>query len=339
MTAPVAVRTPTGADLGAALGTYIAGRRGRPVVVDGLRRLAGGTSHETWAFDAHDPAEGRTEALVLRRDFDHRPLDSDLGTEFDLLRDLRASGLPVPRPYWCEVDDSPLGLSFMVLERVAGTDIRKTLAGRGRAPERAVLGEELVRLQADVHAAPLPAALGEGAPPAAEVEHWATAIAAASSDPGPLITAALARLRGHAPAPGRPGLVHGDFKTNNLLFGADGTVTVLDWELAHIGDPVEDLAWTMLWTTGSDLVGGLLTSSEYVLAYEQASGHAVDPERLAFWRLLALVKLAAIFLTGVATPRDGRPVRPTLLLLGRSLAHLEHDIAGCLRAALAGGAR
>lgn len=310
-------------ELATALRSYISARRGRPVTVDRLRRLAGGTSHETWAFDLRDAGSG-SEPLVLRRDFDHRPLDADLRTEFTLLGDLRASRLPVPRPYWCEVDASPLERPFMVLERVEGTDVRKAL--RGHVPGRGALGERLARLQATVHDVAPPSALATGsAPPSprAEVERWATAITEAT----PLVSAAVGWLRAHAPDADRIGLVHGDFKTNNLLFGPDGTVTILDWELAHLGDPVEDLAWTMLWTTEFDLVGGLLPAARYLRAYEAASQYLIEPARLSFWQLLALVKLAAIFLTGAARPRDGRPVRPTLQLLGRALVHIEHEIA------------
>ncbi|AWK76547.1 hypothetical protein CBI38_34845 (plasmid) [Rhodococcus oxybenzonivorans] len=333
MTAAATLHAPASGDLGAALSKYIGDRRGRPVSVDGLRRLAGGTLHETWAFDVHDSETG-TEAFVLRREFDNATLDGNLRTEFDLLCDLAARGIPVPRPFWCEVNDSPLGLPFMILERIDGTDLRKALAGKGRAPDRVVLGHELVRLQAQLHAVPAPDSVGEESSPSTEVERWATTIAEATSDPGPLITGALAWLRSHAPAADRVGVVHGDFKANNLLFGSDGRVTVLDWELAHLGDPLEDLAWTMLWTTSFDLVGGLLSEDEYVRAYAVASGHAVDPQRLAFWRLHALVKLAAIFLSGAVGPEDGSPVRPTLLLLGRAVVHLEHAIAQCLRANL-----
>lgn len=332
-----APQSPVTGGLAAALETYLGARLGRGVKVSGLSRLAGGASHETWAFTLDDPVDGELR-LVLRKVAEDGPLDGDLNAEFDLLTALYADGLPVPRPYWCEVGDSPLERPFLVIERVDGSDVRKVLADPVRTPDRAALGANLVRLQARIHATPPRAEWGTGSPPAAEVEHWAAA-AAATGRVGPLVDAAIGRLRADAPAPGRAGLVHGDFKANNLLFGRSGAVTVLDWELAHLGDPIEDLAWTMLWTTRFDLVGGLLPAAEYVRAYEAASGTAVDPDRLAFWHLFALVKLAAILLAGCAEPAGGRPVRPSMQLLGRAVVHLEHRIADALRGAPCGTAR
>ena len=138
-------------------------------------------------------------------------------------------------------------------------------------------------------------------------------------------------MASHAPAPVTPALIHGDFKANNVLVNGTGAATVIDWEMAHLGDPVEDLAWTLLWTTRFDLVEGMLPRAEYLTTYERASGRVVDPARLFFWELQALVKLAAIFLAGV---RPGAPPLPTLALLGRATPYLEHAIAVRLREAI-----
>ncbi|HVV11881.1 phosphotransferase family protein [Amycolatopsis sp.] len=332
MTTAPAPRALVTDGLRAQVESYLGTCLGRPVRVGGLSKLAGGASHETWGVDVHDHEGDGTRRFVLRRELEHGPLDGDLQQEFDLLVALHERGLPVPRPHWCEVRDSPLGLPFMVIDRVPGVDVRKALADPERTPDREELGLRLVRLQARIHATPVPEGWGAVSAPSQEVERWADAIDAATKEPGPLVAGALEWLRTHAPAPGPVGLVHGDFKANNLLFGSDGVVTVLDWELAHLGDPVEDLAWTMLWTTGFDLVGGLLSEPAYLRAYEAVSGRAVEPSRLAFWRLLALVKLAAIFLTGAVAPDDGRAVRPTLQLLGRAMVHVDHRLAGALRA-------
>jgi len=218
----------------------------------------------------------------------------------------------------------------MVVSWVEGTDIRKYLAAHPES-DREWLGAELVTLQSRLHrldwrgVLPLPADAPAGA--AAELDKWTAAIDATGVDAGPLINAAISWLKRNLPHTPRLALVHGDFKTNNLVFGAAGTVTVLDWELAHIGDPLEDIAWTMLWTTHFDLVGGLLTVAEYQAAYEKAAGVTLDPAALLFWRILALVKLAAIFLTGVA---HGSSTSPTLALMGRGIYRLEADLAELL---------
>ncbi|MCV7410623.1 hypothetical protein AWC05_20580 [Mycobacterium florentinum] len=320
-------------ELAGALKDYVRSRLGRSVEIAGLRKLSGGTSHETWAFDMHDTRASEVRHLVLRRDVEGGMLDGDLGTEFDLLTALTRSGFPVPRPWWCEAQASPLTTPFMIMERVDGTDIRKYLAAHPKT-DRGWLGTELVTLQSRLHRLdcrqlPLPAGSHAGA--VAELDKWTRAIDATDIDPGPLINAATSWLSRNLPHTPRLTLVHGDFKSNNLVFGVDGTVTVLDWELAHIGDPLEDIAWTLLWTTRFDLVGGLLTAADYQEAYEKATNVTVDPAALLFWRILALVKLAAIFLTGVSR---GSATSPTLALMGRGVYRLEADLADLLELSL-----
>ena len=155
-----------------------------------------------------------------------------------------------------------------------------------------------------------------------------------SREPQPLLSAAIDWLGAHAPDDSPCALVHGDFKANNLVFDASGRIAVIDWELSHIGDPLEDLAFTMLWTSQYDLVGGMLSEQDYIAAYEHASGSRVDRERLFFWRLFAQVKIAAIFLKGLSTATGDDFVRPSLVMLGRAMPWVEQRIAELLRVAL-----
>ncbi len=336
--------------LAEALSAYLS-RAGQQVVeIDALRRLAGGASHETWAFDAHCHGSA-VEPLVLRRDFAHGLLDEaftgGVAAEFALLETLHAAALPVPRPRYCETDTAALGTPFMIVERAVGTDLRKLLAAQAynasiSAAERRASGVALVTLQARLHRLPVP--LDVGVAHAAkdcvqhEISRWAGLIAASPST-RPVLDSAVHWLRTHPPPVLRLALVHGDFKANNLVTDAqrlwqEKSATILDWEMAHIGDPIEDLAWTLLWSTAHDLVGGLLDRSEYVSAYETASGHAVDAARLAYWEIFACVKLAAIFVAGVRPKADGLAQRPMLVMLGRAIAVLEHALAGRLQRAL-----
>lgn len=317
----------TVAELQASLAEFVRERLGAGVSVSRPRRMAGGTGNETWAFDVLDPAGAVRDRLVLRRSVELGMLDGDPGAEFDLLTALDLAGIPVPRPRWCVTDDSPLARPFIVVDRLSGTDLRKHLATQPDVDRRR-LGLRLVGLQAGLHRLDRPERLpGLGSP--AALDRWGEAIERATGDPGPLLAAALDWLRAAPPEPGRRCLVHGDFKTNNLLLAADDSLTVLDWELAHVGDPVEDLAWTMLWTTGSDLVEGLLGADEYLGAYQAATGWSVEPARLRYWRIFALVKLAAIFLTGTS-----RSTAPTPTLMGRALHHIDAELGDLLPAAL-----
>ena len=341
---PAASESDPARALAAGLREYLSGVcNGTVEEIAALRRLAGGASHETWAFDlvANEAGVRSTTALILRRDFDQALLDANLSHEFELLKHLHAQGAPVPRARWCVSADSPLATPFMIVERANGVDIRKRLTDPARAPARNTLGRALVATLAALHRMPIDAELercldAERVPGAArEVARWAAVIARDQDSPQPLLRAALAWLHAHLPAASRPVLVHGDYKTNNLIFATDSTV-VIDWEMAHLGDALEDLAWTMLWTTEYDLVGGLLSRQAYLDAYVAESGQEIDSQRLFFWEMLALVKLAAIFLSGARQGTRVGHARPMLAMLGRALPWIEVRLAAQLNTGLSG---
>ena len=318
---------------------YLQSCLGETIAITDLRRLAGGASHETWAFDLiHDRGAREITPLVLRRDFAAGLLAPSLAQEYALLEHLHALKLPVPRPRWCVTEPSPRVTPFMILERVTGVDIRKVLADPAQAMDRQTLGRALVRTQTMLHrvniAPTLVHILRAADPPGAvrEVARWAAVI---DRDHGaePLLTAALGWLRTHLPTQSQLTLVHGDYKTNNLIFSDEGVV-VLDWEMAPLGEPLEDLAWTRLWTTEYDLVGGLLSADDYLAAYTAETGLEVEPTRLFFWQLFSLVKLAAIFVSSARLGTHTGHPRPLLAMLGRALPWLESAIAERLTASM-----
>ena len=317
-----------GADLSGALPALLRPALG-PVRVDGLKRLTGGTSHESWAFVATD-GEGRAHPLILRRDFADELLDLPLATEFALLSRLHAAGYAVPRPLVLDA----LGI---VSERLTGGDVRKMLA---LAKPPAGLGAALVSLLAGLHRLDWRATLGDvlpdpGAGAAGKlVAHWAHVAARHGGCGDPLLCAALAWLERRAPQATPLALVHGDFKANNLVWDGGARFAVIDWELAHIGDPLEDVAWAMLWTTRHDLVGGLLDEAGFLAAYADAAGAPIDTARLDFWRLFVLVKLRIVFLKSMGLRGAGRPAHPSHVMLERAVPWLHRQIADRMSAAV-----
>ena len=309
--------------------------------VGGLKRLSGGSSHETWAFDATrehagDPAPA-TLPLILRREFNHALFDMSIATECALLSRLHAAGLPVARPLTQGGGrDGPLATPFMVIERINGTDARKAMAARGpESLHRVSLGAALVAAQARIHALDAQAFTDLLPMPSAglnrDIDRWAAIIAAAPRS-GPSLALALDWLAAHDQPIEHPVIVHGDYKANNILLGPDDAPVIIDWELAHIGDRVDDLAWTMLWASGWDLVGGILTPEAYIAAYEQASGQTICRQRLHAAKIAALVKLAAIFFKGLEQPPGAPPPRPQLLMLGQAIPCIDQAILRLLMA-------
>lgn len=329
------VAAPGTEGLGESLAVYLAGNSFADARVSGLRRLTGGSTHDTWAFDLEYGAAGgrQTAPLILRRNLVMESLDMSPQAEFALLRWLHDAKLAVARPLLCEPDGGPMGTPFVIAERIIGTDLRKALAKGGAGRERHLIGLELAELQAGIHALDVSQCPGGVFKPfdlAREVQRWTRPLLSMDGMVHPVMRAAVAWLDAHIPAAGRPCIVHGDFKANNILWSEDGRPVILDWELSHIGDPVEDLAWTMLWTTSDDIVCGLLSPEDYAAAYEKAAGALVERERLFFWQLYALVKLCGILRSGSGTVREEGELGPSHALLSRGAGYLEAAIADYL---------
>jgi aminoglycoside phosphotransferase (APT) family kinase protein len=126
----------------------------------------------------------------------------------------------------------------------------------------------------------------------------------------------------------------------NLVFDEQGVRAVLDWELAHLGDPVEDLGWLCVraWRFGNDAlpVGGVGTREELVRAYEAAGGEPVDPEALRFWEACGNFKLALVFITQARVFLGGLPSLE-LASLGRRTAEAERELLALMGAAAGEG--
>ena len=137
-------------------------------------------------------------------------------------------------------------------------------------------------------------------------------------------------------------LVHGDFRLGNFLIVREGGAAhlsgLLDWEMVHVGDPHEDLAWCVshLWRASTPYASALLPPAEFLAAYTAAGGVPVDPTRLRFWSVLAIVKMIAIMLTGLAAFRDGRTPDLRLAIFDHQLPYL-HLLLAMTRGWIPGG--
>ena len=324
---------------------YLSSKLNTPggVAVSGLHRIPGGASRETWSFDAAWRENGRDvrRGFVLRRDPDASLLVTDRDVEFAVMHAVAGHGIPVPKMYWLENDGSVLDRPFFVMERIDGceTSPSKVLmdprffAGRDRLSQEFV--DVLVRIHAfDGRAAGL-VSLGapatEGECGTTEIEKWEAVVDRDALEPQPVLRTAFRWLRRHLPPPAqRIVLVHADYRTGNFLCNGDGEIKgVLDWEMTHLGDPMEDIAWACIrpWRwLGDEKIGGLMERGDFFKRYERAGGFAVAEDAVRFWEVLGNVKLAAIFLTGARSFCEGRTRSPMMAFLGRNIARLEFEI-------------
>jgi aminoglycoside phosphotransferase (APT) family kinase protein len=125
--------------------------------------------------------------------------------------------------------------------------------------------------------------------------------------------------------------VHGDFRNGNLIVGPEGVRSVLDWELTHIGDPIEDLGWLCAnaWRFGGELpVGGFGTYDDLIAGYESASGETVDRAALNWWEAAANLSWGVICIAQANTHRSGAVRSVELAAIGRRVCETEWDLLG-----------
>ena len=298
--------------------------------VEDVRRLSGGASRETWSFDVVTD-DGERRALVLRRDPGGHPGQSERGVEFALLEAAGRGGVAVPEVCFLLDTEDGLGSGF-VMERVEGETIpRRILRDEEYAGARERMARQCGELAARIHA------LDTGAVPVLPVQTAVDQVAQyrdlidGLGEPHPAFELGLRWLEAHAPPEsGRTTLVHGDFRNGNFIVGPDGIRAVLDWELAHLGNPVEDLGWLCVtsWRFGvaDRPVGGFGTVDDLLSGYLDAGGGAVDPEELRYWEALGTLKWGVICQMQASTHLTGVVRSVELAALGRRVAETEWDL-------------
>ena len=304
--------------------------------VGDVRALSGGASQEIWSFDADLP-EGR-RGVILRRTRQWSETgqagSAGMAAEAALLQLAAARGVPVPAVVGLLGPHDDLGDGYF-MRRVDGeTSARKIIGDPSLGGARQTLARECGALMARIHALPLAALppsihLRQGCA-AQEREHWLSAHRG-NGTARPVFELALRWLADHEPAaPGDPVLVHGDFRNGNLMVGPDGVRAVLDWELAHCGDPMEDLGWFCVnsWRFGNVELpaGGLGTREQLFAGYEAEAGQAVEPDRVRWWQVLGTLKWGVTCDAMGLAWRNGSDRQIERLAIARRASEVEADL-------------
>jgi aminoglycoside phosphotransferase (APT) family kinase protein len=292
---------------GMAFSDRLAEAAGAPLTAE-PQRLSGGASRETWSFSAG----GRPLIAQLQRVAHDPPRPP----QAPLLRAAAAAGVPVAEVVADGRDDPELGVEWTILEALPGTaDPREILDAGG-----AELLDATAAALAAVHRMPAP----DAAP--ADVLADLRAMHEALGRPHPVFDVAFAALERDRPAPGPQGFVHGDFRMGNLLVDGVRLTAVLDWELAHGGDQLEDLGWLCVraWRfhRPDRPAAGLGTREELLAAYERHAGIAVDPGALAWWELFGTLRWGVITVLQHAS----HPGSLEHAVIGRRTAEVEWDL-------------
>jgi aminoglycoside phosphotransferase (APT) family kinase protein len=295
-------------------------------------RLSGGASQETWSFDIEHP-DGNIGAILRRAPSGYGAAPeraAGLNAEAVLMQRAHAAAIPSPRVMYVLSVADELGTGF-IMDRVEGETIpRKILRDDQFAKVRPLLARQLGGVLAKIHR------LDPSHLPALRRMTATAEIAELERDhrsfdwPRPVFDLALRWLRDNDPGPSdRVTLVHGDFRHGNLIIGPDGVRAVLDWELAHFGDPMEDLGWICVnsWRFGGiDKPVGGFGSREELFAGYAAEGGSVDAARVMFWEVMGTLRWGVMCCGMMQRFRSGPDHSMERAMIGRRASETEIDL-------------
>ncbi|MDE0802284.1 MAG: phosphotransferase [Acidimicrobiales bacterium] len=286
-----------------------------------LKRLTGGASRETWSFHADG------ERRILQRERSGAIRSGAMPSEAALIRAADDAGVPVARVLASGAGDDALQTGYLIAEFVEGETIaRKILRDDEFDAARASFAADCGRALAAIHA------IDPGTVPdldrVDQMKQYRE-ILDAFGDPIPAFELAFAWLDEHRPEGTGDAVVHGDFRLGNLMVGSDGLRAVVDWELAHLGDPMEDLGWLCVraWRfRGEQPVGGIGTYDDLFASYSAATGVDVDPDVVRWWEVLGTLKWGVMCIIQARAHLDGHSRSVELAAIGRRVCENEHDL-------------
>jgi aminoglycoside phosphotransferase (APT) family kinase protein len=305
---------------------------GEPLDGD-VRRLSSGASRETFAFST--PARGDLVVQIARGGGGKIVQPPP---QAPLLAAAANAGVPTPRVVAHGEQDDVLGASWAVVEALAGTSDPKAILAGDCVPDAEQLIDEIAAALASIHRMPTDLA---GAPPIEDPLALLRAWHDNLGEPHAAFELAFRALESDRPNAARRTLVHGDFRMGNLMVGATGLTGVLDWELTHAGDPVEDLGWLCVpaWRFGRPdrPAAGLATREQLLAAYERHAGATVAATALRWWELYGTVRWGVICVMQAYTHLSGATKSVEHAVIGRRACEVEWDLLELLDVGAARG--
>jgi aminoglycoside phosphotransferase (APT) family kinase protein len=314
---------------------------GKDTRIIDLGQLSGGASRETWSFNAMLD-DGQRIPLILKRDpliylddGSFTTVETPLGvgriTEGLLIRLAAKAGTPAPEvPFFLEADDRTT--AGFVSHRLEGEALgSRILRCEQYANARPKLAFESGYAAARFHGIPI-SDLPEmpSLDTDQELDYYHTTMNS-YGQPQPGFEygfrwlAERRELAGEAMA-----LVHGDYRNGNILVDTEGLRGVLDWEMAHVGNPLLDLGWMCVpaWRYGimEHTVGGFGNVEQLLEGYEAGGGGRVDPQAVQFWEVFGMIRWGVICMLMGFRHLHGDERSLENAAIGRRTAETEYDL-------------
>ena len=307
---------------------------GRPCVLKQCRRLTAGASADTWRLEADC---GGLRQWILRLDAGAEALGMAPGKRWEALAQQAAGKAGCPVAQVVAILDGTEGLGEgYVMTALSGESLPPVLL-KEHAYEfaREQFCHHAASALAAIHRTPIEKLKGLPVQGALMQVEKLYAMHLSYGEHLPVFSLAYGWLKKHAPAISKPVLVHGDFRLGNFLLTENTLNGVLDWELTHLGDPMEDLGWLCVnaWRFGrrEKPVAGMASRRDLFAAYEKATGQPVDPWRVRYWELLGTFKWGVICQYQANSYLTGHVPSLERAAIGRRVAETEYDMLVCLQ--------
>ncbi len=319
-------------DIASRFAAYFAAHKqgANEVVVSDVVRIHGGASRETYRLRVAYQLDGASiqERLILRRDPESSLIETERSTEVDALRAYQGSEVPVPHIHFLENDPKWLDRPFFVMEEITECEAGRVFQPDPYGEHRQKVGEVFWKALGHIHAPDVndlelgPAFLAPARNEAWHValDHWEAVIDEDQLTPQPLVRAAIRWLRRNPPPPAeRITFIHGDYRHGNFLANDQGEIrAILDWEMCHLGDPLEDVAWGLdtIWGVEGDHPGGMIAEDEALAIWSEVSELSANPDALLWWKIFSAVKGSAIWMSSAREFAEGRNMDPVIAFSG-----------------------
>lgn len=285
--------------------------------VTDLVRLTGGASRETWS--------ATVDGTVVIAQRQQPESGRDMHVEAAVLQAAETARVPAPRVLACVA--APDGVVTLITGFVEGETIaRRLLRDERFAVARECLAGQMGHAMARLHRARPESVAGLERDD--ELARYRDQLDECG-EPHPAFELALRWLEQNRPADDRTCIVHGDLRLGNVIVDDDGLAAVIDWELAHLGHPLQDLGWACVpaWRFGSPLpAAGVGTRDQLLDAYNSEAGTGYSRDDLRWWEVFGILRWGVMCITQAQRHLSGSTRSHELAAIGRRVCENEHDL-------------